>query len=69
MAQMVCKEIANDKIKVVYDIPEDISINGYAPDTKMKLSSNKIRKLGWIPKNNLLDSYKKLILSYKERMR
>ena len=69
MAQMVCKEIANDKIKVVYDIPKDISINGYAPDTKMKLSSNKIRKLGWIPKNNLLDSYKKLILSYKERMR
>lgn len=69
MAQMVCKEIANDKIKVVYDIPEDIFSKGYAPDTKMKLSSNKIRKLGWTPKNNLLDSYKKLILSYEERMK
>lgn len=68
MAQMVCEKIANNKIKVVFDIPEDISINGFASDTKMKLSSSKLQKLGWKPTNNLQESYKKLILSYKERI-
>lgn len=69
MAEMVCEKIANNKIKVVYDIPEDVSINGFAPDTKMKLNSNKLKQLGWNPKYNLLESYKRLISSYKERMK
>lgn len=69
MAEMVCEKIAEGKIKVVFDIPEDVSSNGYAPDTKMKLSSEKLRKLGWKPQYNLEDSYKRLILSYKERMK
>lgn len=68
MAEMVCKEIANDKIKVIYDI-KDFSISGYALDAKMKLSSEKLRNLGWTPQYDLKDSYKRLILSYKERMK
>lgn len=69
MAEMICKDIADSKIKVIYDIPEDVSVNGYAVDTKMKLSSSKLRSLGWNPKYNLLESYKRLIYSYKERMK
>lgn len=69
MAEMVCSQIANGSIKVIYDIPQDVSINGYAPDTKMKLSSEKLRELDWKPRYNLKDSYKRLILSYKERMK
>lgn len=67
MAEMVCSEIANNKIKVIYDIPEDVSINGYASDTKMKLCSDKLRKLGWEPNYDLKESYKRLIYSYKSR--
>lgn len=69
MANMVCENIADGNIKVVFDIPEDVSINGYAPDTKMKLSSEKLRGLGWKPQYDLEDSYQRLILSYKERMK
>lgn len=69
MAELVCNQIANDNIKVVYDIPNDVSVNGYAPDTKMKLSSDKLRELDWEPKYDLKESYKRLILSYKERMK
>lgn len=69
MAKMVCEKIAQDKIKVVFDIPADVSINGYAPDTKMKLSCEKLKKLGWKPQYNLEDSYRRLILSYEERMK
>ena len=69
MANMVCENIADGNIKVVFDIPEDISVNGYAPDTKMKLSSEKLRGLGWKPQYDLENSYQRLILSYKERMK
>lgn len=69
MANMVCENIADGNIKVVFDIPEDVSVNGYAPDTKMKLSSEKLRDLGWKPQYDLEDSYQRLILSYKERMK
>lgn len=69
MAEMVCKKIAKDKIKVIYDIPEDVSVNGYAPDTKLKLSSKKLRELGWNPQYDLEESYNRLILSYRERMK
>lgn len=45
MAEMVSKEIANGQIKVVYDIPK-FNKYGYAADTKMKLNSDKLQKLG-----------------------
>jgi UDP-glucuronate decarboxylase len=60
MAQMVCKEIAKDKIKVIYDIPESNTF-GYASDTKMKLDSTKLQMLGWKPKVGLKESYERLI--------
>lgn len=62
MAEMVANKIANGKIKVVYDIPETNTF-GYAADTKMKLNSDKLMKLGWEPKVNLEEAYRRLILS------
>lgn len=60
MAQMVATEIAEDKIKVIFDIPEE-NIHGYAAKTGLKLSGEKMRRLGWTPKTNLADMYRKLI--------
>ena len=36
---------------------------GYAADTKMKLSSNKLQSLGWKPELGLEEAYRRLILS------
>lgn len=66
MAHMVSKDIANGTIKVVFDIPES-NIYGYAADTKMKLNSNKLQQLGWIPEIGLKDAYKRLIISMMEQ--
>lgn len=60
MAQMAADELAGGAIKVVFDIPESNTF-GYAADTHMKLSSEKLRALGWEPKHNLKDSYIRMI--------
>ena len=68
MAEMIANEIACGKIKVVFDIPQK-NIYGYASDTHMKLSSEKMKKLGWQPKIDLKESYLRLIkyLEMEER--
>lgn len=60
MAEMVCHEIAQDKISVVFDIPDDNKY-GYAADTKLKLSGKKLESLGWKPKYELADMYRRTI--------
>ena len=60
MAKMVAKEIAKDEIQVVFDIPETNTF-GYAADTKMKLSSKKLKGLGWAPIYDLSASYKRMV--------
>ncbi len=62
MAQMVCSEIAENKIKVVFDIPESNKY-GYAADTRMKLNATKLKTLGWTPEVGLKESYQRLIRS------
>ena len=64
MAQMVCDNIAKGKIKVRYDIPSSNQY-GYATDTKMKLSADKMMRLGWKPEVGLQESYERLIGSLK----
>lgn len=64
MAKMVCKKIAGNKIKVIFDIPKENKF-GYAADTKMKLNSDKLKALGWTPKIDLENAYKRLIESIK----
>ena len=60
MAGMVARDLADDKIKVVFDIPEGNKF-GYAPDVTMHLSADKIEGLGWKPRYSLLDMYKRMI--------
>ena len=64
MAQMVAKEISGGKSKVVFDIPDENKF-GYAPETKMILSSKKLRSLGWKPERCLLEMYERMIPSIK----
>lgn len=62
MAKMVCEKFGDGKINVVLDIPESNTF-GYASDTKMKLNSDKLKKLGWKPEVDLEESYRRMILS------
>lgn len=61
MAQMVADEIAGGSIQVVFDIPEDALAYGYAPDTAMRLNSDKLRALGWEPEIGLPETYRRMI--------
>ncbi|WP_202107667.1 NAD-dependent epimerase/dehydratase family protein [Succinivibrio dextrinosolvens] len=60
MAKMVAKEFSDGKSKVIFDIPSD-NIYGYAADTKLFLSSEKIRNLGWTPSFDLKTSFERMI--------
>lgn len=60
MAQMVAERIADGKIKVIFDIPKTNTF-GYAPDTKMKLNSEKLQSLGWKPVVGLEEAYVRMI--------
>lgn len=66
MAELVAKEIADNKIKVVVDIPQDSASLGYAPPVKMWLDASKMRSLGWKPTTGLVDSYRRMIRWMKE---
>lgn len=61
MAELVSKEIADNKIKTVIDIPEDSASLGYAPPVKMWLDASKMRELGWKPNVGLVEAYKRMI--------
>lgn len=65
MAEMVAREFSNGRSKVVFDIPKDNQF-GYAPDTKLLLSSEKIRTLGWVPEVDLKRMYVRMIPSLME---
>ncbi|MGV3354318.1 NAD-dependent epimerase/dehydratase family protein [Streptococcus orisratti] len=62
MAHMVASQIAQNSIDVKFDIPES-NIFGYAKHSRIKLNTKKVRDLGWTPKYNLIDSYKRMIES------
>ena len=60
MAKMVAEEIADGRIKVIFDIPKENTF-GYAADTKLKLSAQKLRSLGWTPQTPLPTAYQRLM--------
>lgn len=69
MAQMVAEKFGEGKVGVVFDIPEDARMYGYAPPVKMKLSSSKLRALGWTPTTGLEEMYSRLISSFTDQMK
>ena len=63
MAKMVAEKLANNEIKVVFDIPESAMTFGYAPDVNMRLNSDKLQALGWKPMIGLEEMYTRMIKS------
>ena len=64
MAAMVVERFGEGKSKVVFDIPETNSF-GYAPDIQLKLDSSKLKQLGWVPRKDLYEAYRRLIGSMR----
>lgn len=60
MAELVAGKVAGGSIKVSYDILQGNPF-GYAPDTGLKLSGEKLRRLGWEAKCSLEDMYRKML--------
>ncbi len=68
MAEMVSKTFANGLSKVIFDIPKNQEMYGYAPDVKMKLDSSKLKKLGWNPHVDLTEAYNRTIQYFLNSM-
>lgn len=61
MAQMVAKDIANNKIKVNVNLGDN---SKYMAPSIIKLDTSKLKSLGWEPKYGLKEMYERLIKSY-----
>lgn len=55
-------ETFNPHIKVVVELKENM---GYSPTTKLRLSTDKVRQLGWTPQYDLQEMFHRLIESLK----
>ena len=62
MAEMVCRELIPGK-QVVVSLQQGI---GYSPQTKLRLSTEKLRLLGWEPRYGLKEMFQRLVASMKE---
>lgn len=56
MAELVAEQITNGKSRVTYEMPED-NVYGYATDTGLRMSGEKLKRLGWKPQKTLYDMY------------
>ena len=63
MAELVVDKIAGGKIKVRVE-EKDLSVTGYAPNTGLRLSSEKLHNLGWRPVKNLVQMYESILEVY-----
>lgn len=65
MAELL-RDRFNPEIKVVVESHPEM---GYAPVTKLHLSAEKLKTLGWLPKYNLKEMFNRLICSLYEQYR
>lgn len=65
MAQLVVQEFGNGNSQVVFDISEKNN-SKYAPDVKLRISSQKLQNLGWVPTVGLKEAYERLIRSFEQ---
>ena len=61
MAELVANKIGKGNIKVDIDIPDDIKSRGYAPDSGFTLNVDKLKSLGWAPKYELVEMYRRML--------
>ncbi len=69
MAELVAIKIGQGRASVVVYRPEDVEALGYAPDTTLRLSSEKLERLGWRPRYGLEEMYRRMILDWEEQLR
>lgn len=69
MAEIFIRVGETHTSQLVFDIPKDISKFGYAPNSIMKLNSEKMMALGWKPLMNMADMAKRFIesIDYEEK--
>ena len=67
MANLVANEISNGKSQVVFDIPENSAVLGYAPDNTMHLTAQKLKNLGWSPSFGLKEMYQRMIADWQQK--
>lgn len=60
VAHLVCDDIMQGKIKVMFDIPE-LNLYGYANDTEMRLSAKRLEELGWKASVGMKEAYERLL--------
>jgi nucleoside-diphosphate-sugar epimerase len=66
MAELVCEKFSNGESKVVFDIAKDIGKLGYGPTIKLRLNTEKIEKLGYMPSVDLTEMYGRMIRYFCE---
>lgn len=59
VAQLASDVLSDGRSRVVIDVDESNSA-GYAPDVHLRLSSAKLRSLGWVPEVSLAESFREL---------
>lgn len=71
IAELVCHEIAKDKIKVCIEKKDNCIEKkdnmGYAKDVAIYLDSEKLRSLGWCAQVGMAEGYKRLIQYLEEK--
>lgn len=60
IAHMVAEKVSGGTIGVIFDISPSNDF-GYAPDSVMRMSADKIKSLGWAPSVNLEEGYIRLV--------
>ena len=65
MAEMVAEKVAKGNIKVAYELQ---SQNAYAKDTRMKMNTDKIKKIGWNIQNieNIIPNTNVILIGSKK---
>jgi len=67
IAQLVADQVAGGAIRVRVEIPENVDM-GYAPDNTMRLSSARLRSLGWLPEVSMAEGYQRLTAYIRESL-
>ena len=67
MAELVARKFSAGCSKVIVNIPKNVERLGYAQDVKMRLSSAKLRQLGWQPRIDLSEAYRRMLIYIREQ--
>ena len=66
MAQMLVDRYPESGSRLVFDIPEDANLYGYAPPSRMLVNAQKLRGLGWEPHVDLPEMFARLMEGLKD---